>query len=73
METHSSILACRIPWTEEPGGPWGCKELDMTEQQFLFSMQQFLFSMHKRINFKMLGSWAIVTKLVRSWQLHDSK
>ena len=28
--THSSILAWRIPWTEEPGGlqPWGCKELD---------------------------------------------
>ena len=24
----------RIPWTEEPGShsPWGCKELDMTEQ-----------------------------------------
>ena len=21
MATHSSILACRIPWTEEPGGP----------------------------------------------------
>ena len=20
MDTHSSILACRIPWTEEPGG-----------------------------------------------------
>ena len=20
METHSSVLACRIPWTEEPGG-----------------------------------------------------
>ena len=20
MSTHSSILACRIPWTEEPGG-----------------------------------------------------
>ena len=19
---HSSILAWRIPWTEEPGGPW---------------------------------------------------
>ena len=29
--THSSILACRIPWTEEPGGhsPWGHKESDM--------------------------------------------
>ena len=20
--THSSVLACRIPWTEEPGGLW---------------------------------------------------
>ena len=35
MVTHSSILAWRIPWTEEPGGlysPWGRKELDMAEQ-----------------------------------------
>ena len=33
MPTHSSILAWRIPCTEEPGGfsPWGHKELDMTE------------------------------------------
>ena len=33
MLTHSSILACRIPWTEETGGPqsMGCKELDMTD------------------------------------------
>ena len=23
MATHSSILAWRIPWTEEPGGPHG--------------------------------------------------
>ena len=31
--THSSILAWRIPWTEEAGGlysPWGHKELDTT-------------------------------------------
>ena len=30
---HSSILAWRIPWSEEPGGLqfMGCKELDMTE------------------------------------------
>ena len=21
MAIHSSILVCRIPWTEEPGGP----------------------------------------------------
>ena len=30
MATHSSLLAWRIPWTEEPGGlhsPWGHKRL----------------------------------------------
>ena len=33
MATHSSILAWRIPWTEEPGRlqSMGCKELDTTE------------------------------------------
>ena len=34
MATHSSILAWRIPWTEELGSysPWDCKGLDTTEQ-----------------------------------------
>ena len=33
MATHSSIIALKIPWTEEPGRyvPWGCKELDTVE------------------------------------------
>ena len=31
MVTHSSILAWRIPWTEEPDSPWGHKESDTTE------------------------------------------
>ena len=33
MAAHSSILAGRIPWTEEPGElqSMGCKELDTTE------------------------------------------
>ena len=33
MATHSSILAWRIPWTEEPGRllPMGSKKSDMTE------------------------------------------
>ena len=31
MATHSSILAWEIPCTEEPGGPWGHKESDVTE------------------------------------------
>ena len=26
MATHSSILAWKIPWMEEPGGPRGRKE-----------------------------------------------
>ena len=34
MATHSSILAWRIPWTEEPGrlSPWNHKELDIGER-----------------------------------------
>ena len=34
MATHSSTLAWKIPWTEEPGrpcSPWGREESDMTE------------------------------------------
>ena len=34
MATHSSILAWRVPWMEEPGVPesiWGLKESDTTE------------------------------------------
>ena len=45
MATHSSILAWRIPWREEPGRlqSIGRKELDMTEvsehtAHILFSM-----------------------------------
>ena len=41
--THSSILAWRIPWTEEPGGlqSMGHKESDTTEQlHFHFSLSR---------------------------------
>ena len=33
MATHSNILDCRIPWTEEPGGlqSMGSQESDVTE------------------------------------------
>ena len=36
MATHSSILAWRIPQTEEPDElhPQGCKELDATEATY---------------------------------------
>ena len=35
VATHSSFLAWKIPWTEEPGlgySPWGRKESDTTER-----------------------------------------
>ena len=47
MATHPSILAWRIPWTEEPGGlqSLGGKELDTTEQLH-FHFQQSIVYMH---------------------------
>ena len=39
MATHSSILAWRIPWTEEPGGLQSMgKESDMTECAYAYRM-----------------------------------
>ena len=43
MATHSSILAWRIPWRDEPGRlqSMGCKESDMTERHhFHFQEKQ---------------------------------
>ena len=33
MAIHSSILAWRIPWTEEPGGYslWGCSQTRLSD------------------------------------------
>ena len=42
MATHSSILAWRIPWMEEPGGlysSWGRTELDATEQLHFLALE----------------------------------
>ena len=43
MATHSSILAWRIPWAEEPGGLYsiGSQELDTTVATELALMQLF--------------------------------
>ena len=41
MATHSSILAWKIPWAEEPGrlhSPWGRKESDTTERLHFLSL-----------------------------------
>ena len=43
MATHSSSLAWRIPWAEEPGGysPWDCKKSDTAER---LTLSQVSFS-----------------------------
>jgi len=42
MATHSSTLAWKIPWMEEPGraptSPWGHKESDTTERLHFTSL-----------------------------------
>ena len=59
MATHSSILAWRIPWTEEPGGysPWGHKESDTTKDKHkdptIWKQQKK--KMHLEAMYKMIG------------------
>ena len=51
MATHSSILAWRIPWTEELGGlqSTGRKESDTTERlHFHFHIQNKKFEKEKK-------------------------
>ena len=58
MATYFSILAGKIPWTEDPGRlytSWGYKESDMTEHaQIAFSLPQPLtncITLSKLLNF----------------------
>ena len=46
MATHSSILAWRIPWTEEPGElqSMGSEESDITETHFHFTFHACIYS-----------------------------
>ena len=56
--THSSILAWRVSWTEEPGGygPWGRKESDTAEYVYTHT--------HTHTYTSLCGGtlWAIVCK-----------
>ena len=44
MATHSSTLAWKIPWTEEPGGLhlWNCKESDTTERLHFIGVSELV-------------------------------
>ena len=53
MATHSSILAWRIPWTEEPGraySSWSCKELYTTEQLTVTNQFEFITKSGKKVH-----------------------
>ena len=51
MATHSSALAWKIPWTEEPGrySPWGCKESDTKEQLSFFKHSWIFVLLHEAV------------------------
>ena len=53
MATHSSILAWRITWTEEPAAysPQGRKELDMTERLTLSPFHSFSYQLIVSVQF----------------------
>ena len=64
--THSSILAWRIPWTEEPGGlqSWGRKESDRTKQLTLWlscdlSLRHFNNAVNQSLEFHVLSFYFI--------------
>ena len=54
MATHSSILACRIPWMEEPYSPWGHKELNTTEHTHT---HRCYFHINKRLGTFLAVQW----------------
>ena len=55
MATNFSVLVWRIPWREEPDrlySLWGCKESDMTEQLFFFSLLSLFFASRVQTNIR---------------------
>ena len=65
MATHSSILACRIPWTEEPGGlqSMGSKESDMTEQLTVMDIQKQL-AQNQSLSFINISVWYTIHEVI---------
>ena len=77
MGTHSSFLAWRIPWTEEPGGPqsiglqrvrhdWG--DLTQTKAQILVNLSKCheVRDMSQLIGLYLLSSNAIIWQNINS-------
>ena len=56
MAIYSSILAWRIPWTEEPGVTWSHKKSDTTEQLTLSHLLQNPLILQNLITFILFSS-----------------
>ena len=64
ITTHSSILAWRILWTEEPGRREECsKESDMTDRLTHFKIMMYVKLWNKLIDFKRKGNGLTALKL----------
>ena len=64
MDTHSSILAWRIPWTEESGelqSIWGCKQSNMTECVMYYNEHTRRFKVHQKSNLLPSWTWLVLT------------
>ena len=63
MATHPSILAWKIPWTEELGGlqSMGCKELDTTDHTHPPEQEEMIYHVIIVIIPKQSGGWLLCT------------
>ena len=73
MVTHSSILAWRILWTEEPRGytPWCHKESDTTEWLTLYPAQQAPFYLHY-VHVMYTVQYMEIPRLTQTWWIHGN-
>ena len=78
MATHTSTLAWKIPWMEEPGrlhSPWGCEESDTTERlHFHYSLSCIREGNGNTLEYSSLENprdrgawWATVYGVAQSW------
>ena len=69
MATHSSILAWRIPWTEEPGGlqSMGLQSLSIHTQEPLSCFGFFFFFFWRKLS----HVWLLIHRVYEQQCVHD--
>ena len=70
METHSSVLAWKIPWTEEPGGLQSMEQQRVvTEHEYKGKKTHFIYSYY----FSCITSYSIALQFVEIEQENKTK